>query len=88
MVNRKMNKQILSHQPSPIQPSSDQPSLAQLSESSKVKLEKSNARGKKYREIIKKNEINGSLLASTTPLLVCGKEQIYTRNNERREKFM
>ena len=59
-----MNKQILSHQPSPIQPSSDQPSLAQLSESSKVKLEKSNARGKKYREIIKKNEINGSAITT------------------------
>ena len=55
-----MNKQILSHQPSPIQPSSDQPSSAQLSESSKVKLEKSNARGKRYREIIKKNEVNGT----------------------------
>ena len=78
-----MNKEILSNQPS-----SDQPSSAQLSESYKVKLEKSNLRGKRSRDTIKDNEKNGKLLANTTPLLVCGKDKMTTQNNQKRTNFM
>lgn len=84
-----MSKRMLSNQPLSIQPSSDQPSPAQLSEpKKKAKLEKSNARVKRSRELKKENEMNGELLSNTTPLLVCGKTKVTSLNNEERENFM
>ena len=84
-----MSKRILSNQHPSIQPSSDQPSPAQLSESKKkAKRDKSNARVKRSRELKKDNENNGKVLPNTTPLLVCGKTNVTPRNNSERENFM
>ena len=49
MVNRKIDKQTMSDPPSSIQPLSNQPSPAQLSESEKKRRKQNVARSKRFR---------------------------------------
>ena len=78
----------MSDPPSSIQPLSNQPPPAQLSESEKKRRKQNVARSKRFRQNATNDIINGQLTGRANPSLVYGENMINIQNNERCENFI